>query len=57
MQDLLKRKQEIEKQLQAFTYPLRPLQVIQKEKLETELKEIKYKLFILKIKEGKTNND
>ena len=40
MQDLLKRKQEIEKQLQAFTYPLRPLQVIQKEKLETELKEI-----------------
>lgn len=54
MEDLQKRKIELEKQINAFEYPLRYSQVIQKEKLEKELNKIKYQIFILKMK-GQTN--
>ena len=54
MEDLQKRKIDLENKINAFEYPLRYSQVIQKETLQKELNRIKTQRFILKMK-GQTN--
>lgn len=54
MEELLKRKNELEKELSKFfVYPLNYIQVIKKERLEKELNKVNCQIKIIKVKESK----
>lgn len=54
MEELLKRKNELEKELSKFfVYPLNYIQVIKKERLEKELNKVNCQIKIIKLKESK----
>lgn len=53
LKELEAKKQELEEKIESFEFPLYYAQVLQRDELIKQLKEVKFKIFILKNKKGR----